>query len=657
MNGPEGATNVNNPRGSTHTGSGNQYIGNWYITNERLVRTGVPRLNIVREHRRRLARCFVHPRFYGMAADRLRGPGGVALIDGPPGSGRRAAATMLLGDVSTEGSRIEELSSKWEEDALEVSSEGRYLLDLSHVTDAEYPDAQKALGHYRSLIEERSGARMVAVLPSGLDWMLDIGLSSTVVGLERPPGRTVFIRHLRVGGIETVPEDLDTESLTHMFATSPLRDLARLAELVAQARASGRYGTDFAQWLAVALDAVTNWSKQVSQQLRDHRDVMSRALLLTTAMVSGGRAEAVLSGAQRLIDLLGYETDETPRLAQDDLGEQLTKLRIIREDDGRVGFAQLAYDGAVRGHFWRNYPDLRERFRDWVVQCVGLPELSREDRMQLVARFTEQALEYARPDDLYKLVERWTRTGSGLRAEAAAVLELGLSHDRYGAKVRARIYTWATSPGLAPDLARVLADVCRQVVAVTHPDQALVRLRHLALRHNGAAGETARSAAAEVARGNRRQLARLIDRLLRYQPVPDAAANLLLDLLEPGTRFPPPWKEYTLAWRAVMIASSAPAWTALAQRWLSHTADHPGDDRGVNVLVLAAAYDPALLTRLYVTAREWANQPPATAPYDVSAGHPARLRVAARFCHRIDVLQGIEVPDIDSDTRDSQEGA
>ncbi|MEU5158596.1 hypothetical protein AB0G74_03145 [Streptomyces sp. NPDC020875] len=656
MTGPEGTTNVNRPRGSTHTGSGNQYVGNWYIVNDRLVRNGVPRLSIVREHRRRLARRFVHPRFYGTAAERLRDSGSIALIDGPPGSGRRAAATMLLDGTSTEASRIEELPSSWEEGASEFSAEHRYLLDLSHVVDSEYPGAQQTLMRYRGKIEE-CGARMVAVLPAGLEWMLDTGLAPAVVPLERPSGRTVFIRYLRVSGIEFEPEHLDIDPLVRMFATAPMRELARLADFVAQARASGQYGTHFTQWLTAALGAVTNWSKQVSQQLRDHRDVMSRALLLTTAMISGGRAETVLTGAQHLIDLLGYETDETPRLAQDDLGEQLAELEIVRADDGRVGFAQLDYDGAVRSHFWRNYPDLRDKFRDWVGQCVELRQLGREDRRQLAVHFTEQALEAGRPEDLYELVERWTRSGSGLRAEAAAVLELGLSHDQYGAGVRARIYTWATSSGLPPNLVRTLVDVCHQVVAVTHPDQALVRLRHLALRHNGAAGDAARSAAAELARGNRRQLARLINRLLRYEPRPDAVVSLLLNLLEPGiTRFPPPWEEFTLAWRAVMITASAAAWTPLVRRWLSYTAEHSGNDRGINALVLAAVYDPALLNRLYVTARDWADRPPADAPYDLLADHAVRLRVAERFCKRIDVLQGVEAPDTDPDTRNSQEG-
>ncbi|MGV9313538.1 hypothetical protein ACWDR0_15275 [Streptomyces sp. NPDC003691] len=658
MTTPTGPTYVHDPRGSTHTGSGNQYVVNWFSANERLVRTGTPRLHVVREHRRLLARCFVHPRFYGTAAERLRDPGGVVLIDGPPGSGRRAAATMLLEGTSTAANPIEELPVNGEEDALEASGDDRYLLDLSHVTDGDYPEAQRALIRYRSMVE-RCGARMVAVLPNGLDWMLNTELLAAVVRLERPQGKTVFLRYLRVSGIECTPEELNSRDLATMFITSPMRELARLADLVSQARASGQYGTEFSHWLAVALEAAMNWSEQVSQQLRDHRDVMARALLFTTAMVSGARAEAVLAGARCLLEHLRHELDGTPRLAQDDLGEQLAKLEITRGEDGRVSFARLAYDEAVRRHYWRNYPDLREAFRDWAGQCIQLPELGREDRMRLVARFAEQALDSDRPEDLCVLVEQWTRQPSGsrrLRAEAAAMLELGLSHDEHGARLRARVYGWATSAGLAPDLVHVLTDVCRQVMVVTHPDQALVRLRHLALRQSGAAGAAAAAALVQVARGNRRLMTRLINQLMRVTPLTGTATDVLLGLLEPGTRFRPPWQELTLAWRAVMVATTASDWSPVAQRWLTQAASGSNAVTGLNVLVIAAMADPALLTLLYAATREWAAAPPLDQPTEPQAGPYARLRVAEQLCRRIDVLQGVEAPGPGPDSHNPREG-
>ncbi|MGW1275767.1 hypothetical protein ACWD4V_02245 [Streptomyces tsukubensis] len=653
MTAPGVTTHVTDPRGATHTGSGNQYnYVTWMISNERLLRTGVPRLRIMREHRLRLAGCFVRPRFYSLAADRVHEPGGVVLLSGPVGAGRRAAATMLLEEASAAESLIEELPPNPEEDGLEVAPDGLYLLDLSLVTDSDYPSAQHVLARYRSLVEE-CGARMVVVLPAGLDWMLAPDLSPAVVRIERPRGRAVFSRHLQVHGLDFQPEYLAIGALEQMFTDSPMRELARLAELVAQARASGRYGTSFTDWRDAALEAVTNRSEQVSQQLRERRDGMQRALLITAAMISGARADAVLSGARTLLDLLGHQPEETPVLSQADLGERLEQLSIARDDDGRVSFSELAYDSAVREHFWRNFPGLQADFRNWVGQFMELPELRGEDRMRLVARFTEQALDAGRPDDLCVLVERWTRPSAAgrLRAEAAAVLELGLSHDQYGSRLRARVYTWVTGGSLAPDLVRVLTDVCRQVMAATHPDQALVRLRHLALRQGGTPGATARQALVDLARSRRRLLVRLIDRLLRSVPLPDSSAELLLGLLEPGdTGFAPPWTHYTLAWRAVMVSAPVSAWTPAVERWLSQSLSQPESDQGLHVLILAAMDDPARLTRLYVTARNWADRNPVDDRPEPPDLRQARLDTAERFCQKLDLLQGVEATDLGSDT-------
>ncbi|MGW5673990.1 hypothetical protein ACWEV4_02685 [Streptomyces sp. NPDC003860] len=631
-----GGTTVTDAQGPIHTGGGNQYNYMWRIGVEGLVRAGATRIGIVRERRRRLKQCFVQPRHYGQAAERLEPPGSVVLVGGATGSGRRAAATMLLDGASVAGSRFEELPLTWEEDSLEAAANGCYLLDLSSVTDADYPKAQRALAQYRSVVEQQ-GARMVAVLPAGLDWMLDSDLAPLRVALGRPDGQAVFRRHLLVKRVAFDGDDLKTATLTRMFAGSPMEELERLADLVAQARDSHAYGTEFPAWIEVATAAVTNWSEQVAKQLRDHRDGADRALLLTAAMVSGAAGEAVLSGANSLLELLQHEPDGTPRLAQADLGEQFERLDIDRGDDGRVGFARLAYDGAVRRHFWQNFPDLRPTFADWAGRCMELPELGGEDRMRLVGRFAELALATGRPDDLCALVERWTRPSAAgrLRAEAAAALELGLSHDRHGARIRSQIYDWAAVRRPSPDLLRVLTDVCHQVMAATHPDQALVRLRHLALRHPGPEGAAARAAVLELARGRRRLFRRLVDALLGPgHRQHDAALDLLVDLLEPAAlRFVPPWQTLTFAWRAVMYGRPARAWTPLVKRWLTALARYPERDRMLGVLAVAACGDDVLLNDLYVAACEWSAARTRT---------PDEYATAEGLCRKVDLLQGLD---------------
>ncbi|MFH8369252.1 hypothetical protein [Streptomyces sp. NPDC018031] len=629
-----------------HSGSGNQFnVTAWMIgANQGLVRAGAPRLRIVQEHRRRLTRCFVRPRHYGRAAERLGVPGAVVLLNGPPGTGRHAAATMLLEEAAVPASRIEELPLRWEEDSLDASADDRYLLDLSGVSDTDFPDAQRSLMRYRASVEE-CGARLVVVLPAGLDLMLDSALSPLLVQLERPRGRAVFSRYLRVYGVAFEPEQLDTEALADLFSGLPMRELARLADLVVQARDSHQYGRTFDDWCQVAVAAVTDVSDEVARQLRDHRDGLDRALLLAAAMASGAAAEAVLSGAYCLLDVLRHQQDDTPRIAQADLGEQLQRLGIARGADGSVGFSQLAYDSAVRRHFWRNFPDLRSSFRDWVGRCMGLPELRGEDRMRLVARFAEQALATGRPEDLCVLAQRWTDpdVGGRLRPEAAAVLELGLSHDQYGSHLRSRVYGWVTGGPLPPDLARVLTDVCQQVMAATHPDQAMVRLRHLAIRQRGPEAAAARSALLELARGNRRLFRRLADRLVNAGLSSPRNAELLVGLLDPTElRIPPPWVEISLGWRTVMAAVPPEDWTPLVQRWLSELEQRPEGNRILHALLLAAAGDDALLNRLYMATRTWAGRPSPGMAQEHHSQRRHREEIAERFCREIDLVQGVD---------------
>ncbi|MFI5616197.1 hypothetical protein [Streptomyces sp. NPDC051567] len=647
MTGP-GGTSISDPRGPLHSGAGAQYNYNhnynWSIgVEEQLVRRGAARLEIVREHRLRLTRCFIRPRGYSRAADRLTQPGTVVILDGLPGSGRRAAATMLLEETSVPGGRIEELPVNREEGVPDPSPDDRYLLDLSRVGDGDYPAAQRTLMLYRSIVE-KCGARMVAVAPAGLEWMLDADLAPLAVGLGRPRGRAVLSRHLRVRGVRFAYEHLATDELTHLFAAAPMRELDRLAELVVQARDSARYGTDFADWRNEAVAAATNWSQQVAGQLREHSGGRERALLLAAAMTHGAAADTVLGAAHSLLEVLRYPKDETPRLVQEGLGEQFEKLSLVREDDGRVRFARLAYDSAVRRHFWENFPELRRGFRDWVMQCMALPELGSEDRARLADRFAEQALSVGRADDLYLLIEKWTDPSAGgrLRAEAAAVLELGLSHEQYGSRFRSRVYQWVTASRLPPDLARVLTDVCRHVIAVTHPEQAMVRLRHLALRRDNpeVTALAARTALLKLARGNRRMYTRLVHPLLQKARSDERCMDVLVALLDPsGMGIAPPWQEFALAWRTVMAGRPPAVWTPAVRRWLTLVARRQASDQVLTALLLAASGDRALLDQLYVTTCDWSDERPAEAGQQTLG--ESGTHTADRFCREIDLAQGI----------------
>ncbi|MFJ4920711.1 hypothetical protein [Streptomyces sp. NPDC088725] len=543
---------------------------------------------------------------------------------------------MLLHQLASFEGRFEELSAERNDDELDAGPADRFLFDLSALVDDGFIAAQRAVALYRAKIEE-CGGRLVVVLPAGLDHLLDADLAPLVVNLVRPRGEVVFRKYLKAMGISFQPDQLTSPELEQLFAQAPMRDLARLSEMVRRARDSRHCGNSLSSWCDAAVSAVTNWSDAVARQVAAHRSVQERALLLTAAMFSGASADAVFLGTDRLLEKLDHQDDETPQLARADLGEQLKALKIDRAPDARVGFEQLAYDGAVRTHFWANFPHLRDALRDWVGHSMSLAELTSEDRMNLVARFAEQSLAVGRPHDLCSLTEQWTRPSARgtMRAEAAAALEYGLSHERYGGAFRTQIYEWVTSSRLAPDLVSVITGVCLQVMAATHADQALVRLHHLALRHGGENIEGPGSALLELAKSNRRMYQRFVRRLIARPDTSRSAAGsaLLLGIVDPdGLRIMPAWPALSLAWSVVMAECPPAEWEPQVHHWLSAVAGAARWDPVLNVLLVATSGRRDLLSRLYVITGDWVR---------VSVQDRAiREATAARFWHKIDAIQG-----------------
>lgn len=152
---------VNDPHGPVNNGEGHQYVF-YGVGADWMIRKGVKSLRITREDRSRLADRFVPPVGYRVAADRLEKPGSVVLLEGPPGSGRRAAAIMLLHgfgedrDADNEKVRFEELHGTGEDESHLVPGRGdRFLLDLSGIADEEtYGKAQHRLAVRRSQVQE-----------------------------------------------------------------------------------------------------------------------------------------------------------------------------------------------------------------------------------------------------------------------------------------------------------------------------------------------------------------------------------------------------------------------------------------------------------------------------------------------------------------------
>ncbi|MET8709180.1 hypothetical protein [Streptomyces californicus] len=645
-------TTVNDPHGPVNSGPGHQHV--YYgVGADWMARKGVSPLRIVRDDRLHLADRFTPPPGFRIAADRLEKPGSVVLVDAEPGSGRRAAAIMLLhglgedGGTDEEDARFEELPVSDEDAApLAVGDGDRFLLDLSGIGDeGAYVRAQHLLAVRRSQVQE-AGAHMVVVLPAALRHAQVSDLAPHTVTLGRPRGVAVVTRHLRMDRMTFRSTDLLSAELRGVFDRSPMGELARLTRLVRAARDSGRFGTDFAGWLDQAMHAVTDRAAEVGRQMTTITTTPARALLLATAMFEGARADTVYAAWRGLLRTVKHEEEATTELARMDFGERLATLGIERDPDGLLRFDRLAYADAVRTYFWANFPGVRDDLKDWIRDAAGLPDLTIDDRVNIVLRFGERALAVGRPAHLFDLVAHWA--GGAMRGvcdpRALAGLELGLSHERHGIWFRRQLYHRARSGPLTDGLSRVMTAACLHSLVVTHPDQAVVRLHYLAVREGEAAHE-ARRALLDIARGDRRLYRLLIDRLRartqRESPGTGPHLRLLVELLRSDRApDPPPWPDLFLGWEAVLSQPPAEFWSPMVRDWLDAAAADSTRRLGLEVLVGATAGRPAALHRLYAIACGWA----------AGSRDPSRTAVATHFWQRIDHTQytradGSERPD------------
>ncbi|MER6204276.1 hypothetical protein [Streptomyces sp. NPDC001642] len=632
---------VNDARGPVNNGEGHQYVF-YGVGADWMVRKGVEPLRIAREDRLRLADRFVPPRDFRIAADRLEKPGSVVLLAAPPGSGRRAAAIMLLhglgedGGADEEGVRFEEFPATDKDESPLAPGEGdRFLLDLSGLVDEEaYAMAQRRLAVRRSQVQE-AGAHMVVVLPSGLEHAHPPDLEPHTVTLGRPRGLAVVTRYLRMDRMSFRPADLGSPDLQRLYDRSPMRELARLAGLVRAARDSGRFGADFAGWLDQAMHAVTDRADEVGHQVTTVTTASERALLLATAVFEETHADTVYEAWHGLLKTVRHREEPTTELERTGFGDRLAALGIERAPDGRLRFERLAYADAVRTYFWANFPGVRDDLRDWIGHAAGLRGLTTDDRVNVVVRFGERALAVGRPDHLFDLVVRWAdlATGAAHDPRAIAALQLGLSHERFGGWFRKRMYDCATSGPVSEGLVRVLTAACLQSLGATHPDQAMVRLHHLAVRKGEAArgaGEVLLGLAGRDRRLYRLLIDRVRDRMRRDAHKAEPHLRLLTELLtSERAPDPPPWPDLFLGWETVFSQPPTELWTPLVSSWLDSVAGDSSRELALEVLIGATHGRTPALHRLYAIACDWSG----------SACHPSRAAVAALFWQHIDHAQ------------------
>ncbi|ANZ14782.1 hypothetical protein O1L44_02225 [Streptomyces noursei] len=649
-----GSTRVENPQGFIHTGPGNIYFNSGAHPQD----SNKPAFRRVAEDQLHWLRLmFVDPSGMGKARAVLAGTGTV-ILDGVPGSGRTSAARVLLHERRRDSGVFHELLPE-EEDELAlhdpdlVGIGDQLLLDLSTADERQWSTARMDLPALRKAVHEQH-AHLVVVMPH--DGALEPDLQSYRVTIRRPSGRQVLRRHLRMRGMpyeQYMRSDVTVDEF--VAVERPMREIADFADLVRRARETARPDEGFAQWCATAKRARNDRRREVAARVTRLPEAPQRALLITVSMLYGAHADVIHRATQLLLHALRSPSDEVPLLQHKDLAERLTEISADTGPSGHVRFAELDYESAVRAHFWDHMPDLRPHLGTWAASVVDLhdPHVAPAVRDSLVAHLAGEYLRTGRGDGLASLAERWsTEAPSRARLEAAVqALTCGLEDPAHGREFRKRIYQWCVHGRLRGELAEVLVRICADVLAASHPDQALLRLYYLARRERDPA-QPALQALNDLVAGSRRLRRRLLDRLARYGLAPPDL-SIFLRICDPEPLTDSSGTSRTLVeenevqhslttcWHAVLAELPRAMWQPHAARWLHRAADGTGHRGELLLDTLVSAAERCgerrgeVFAALYASAREAEH----TAP-----GGPARsVGTTELLLHKISVAQGLNL--------------
>lgn len=634
---------VGQAHGSVHTGDGHQYNFYFQEAASRLREQARTRRRVIdEEDRNHLAERFVAPSGTQYARARLA-ESHTVLISGLPGSGRRTTALMLLHELSETRGTLHELPDTSDDDTAstpldtsDINRGDRLLLDLSEVDESRFVAVQNTLSDFRVGLRAR-GAHLAVVLPHRLGYLLKDELKRVTVEIGRPSARRVLVRHLRCDDIAFSPEELGGAGLGTLLTQAPMRDVAELADRIRHCRDASSADRGFPHWLADALLHQQDQTARVATDLAAEQSGRHKALLLSLAMFHDTAPAVVLQAANSLLGILSHPPDPTPRLDRADLSAELSAIKAETRPNGRVCFTVAEYDRGVRNHFWTYLPDIRRQLRDWFRNCLAELALPKDDRTKAVERFAEQSLRTDRPEDLTWLAEQWTSKGASDRLipDAAQVLAFGLGDDRHGRFFRQRIYDWATSGDTGDRLGEVLVVVCSESMALSHPDQALVRLHHLARRSGGLAPTTARAALQRLTDTDHRLYRVLLNRLAAGIAHRHAAKDraLFLDLADPvrliGYRNV---QDSLIACWSDVLRQNVESWRFPLTGWLTAAEDVRHRELVLRVLSASCAQDVQVSGHVYRVAVGWARD----------GGGAERRHTVEHLLRRIDATQGVD---------------
>ncbi|ACU76352.1 conserved hypothetical protein [Catenulispora acidiphila DSM 44928] len=599
---------IHQARGNLHTGSGNQWNLTLHTAKVAVRRGAGAWSESTFEH---VNQCFFEPDGFQEIQAAIE-EHKVVILKGIPGSGRRFAALKLLSKsqyspglfyAPVVGSGDDESLS-----GLRIQRGDRVLVDLSTMDEAQFKMVAPEVQPFVETVQT-ARARSVIILPDACepepDWL------KIVRPITRPDPVKAYRRHLKSIGV--LADAIDGPAVHEHFRHAPMADLTRLMLLVVEARDANPTLDDRA-WTRVALEALRAGPKEVAAILKELKAGQQRALLLASSLFAGGSADGAWHAARVLLETLRYPKDPDLPLDRSDLQEQLALFGAGIDQHRHIQFHK-PLDAAIRAYMWDGYPALRNTLAEWIKALGKNWKWSLADAERVAARFGEQHLRTRQITSMAKLIAdlAGSEADEPIR-QAFVLLELGLKHPDHGRGFRRQMWEWAKNPP-SDGLGEVLIRACVEVIGDTHPDQALVRLHHLA-RRSGRIGEMAcETLAVQLAQDRLLRLIRLLlFRMVEHPNDRDPAIfvhvidpHLLIDwrgrarplAAEPAVR-----TQLALAWRAT-LAKQPRGWQEQLDSWLIAAANRSGSELLLAILA-EAPDDLAARSRLHAAAVAWA---------------------------------------------------
>ncbi|WP_256789069.1 hypothetical protein [Frankia sp. AvcI1] len=545
----------------------------------------------------------------------------VVLISGRPGTGRTSAARMLLHERPGNDGTFHELAPTEKDRVLippgTIGQADRVSWDLSEARGSLWERARSELPALFQEVKEQR-AYLAVVLPGMMPSVLPRDLAAFGTRLTKPPFNEVLQRAFRADGFSPEMTLAPTPAVTDFRNTDPsMHDVSLFAGHVRQAYEAAR-DADFGTWTADAWQAFKDWDGEVRKLADNLPDATSRALFLSTGMLQGLSGRDVWTAADLLVQTVEPAAQSTTVLTQPDLASRITRFGGEYGQDGRVRFLRPDFDRAVRGYFWNQRPDLHRAIARWVETAVDNSDFSSEATTRLALGLAEQRLRHHHPSDWHELadlVRTWAETSQTWRQNLALqIAAKALQDDEAGSFFRHEVYQWSIISRRSPGLISLVRRVCTDVIADRHPDQAMVRLHHLARRNMDNAKVTDSLLDLVRRRPDFRtfMLVRLaehvtenrtrweLDRRLFLQ-LADAAALTAARatgdslLHEPRVR-----QSLVTGWREVLRIAGMEDWAEQVSAWLTVAETDAGHrDQLLDVLAQAAADDPAAPAKLF----------------------------------------------------------